>query len=149
MNVGIVGAGFTGLSSAFYLTKKGHEVVIFEKDEKPGGLAVGYREKEWDWSLEKHYHHWFTNDDSVLKLANEIGHDVFTKRPKTSTFVGDKIYQLDSPTNLLTFDQLPLTDRLRTGVILAYLKYIANWKKLEKITASKRLKPKRPKRAGF
>jgi protoporphyrinogen oxidase len=135
MKIGIIGAGFGGLTSAYKLSKSGNDVTIFEADKYPGGLAIGFKDRNWKWSIERHYHHWFTNDDSVLKLANEIGHDVFTKRPKTSTFVGDKIYQLDSPTNLLTFDQLPLTDRLRTGVILAYLKYIANWKKLEKITA--------------
>ena len=73
MNIAILGAGFTGLSAAYQLVKQGHSVTIFEKDPQPGGLAVGYKEKEWDWSLEKHYHHWFTNDKFILGLAKEIG----------------------------------------------------------------------------
>ena len=76
MKIAIIGAGFTSLSSAYTLTKLGHEVKIFEKDPGPGGLAIGYKEKNWSWSLEKHYHHWFTNDRSVLDLAKEINFDV-------------------------------------------------------------------------
>ena len=52
MRVAIIGAGFTGLSAAYKLSKEGHEVFIFEKDPQPGGLAVGYKENDWDWSLE-------------------------------------------------------------------------------------------------
>jgi protoporphyrinogen oxidase len=72
MRVAIIGAGFTGLSAAFELLKKGHEVVVFEENSLPGGLALGYKEAGWQWSLEKHYHHWFTNDKSILNLAKEI-----------------------------------------------------------------------------
>jgi len=140
MNVGIVGAGFTGLSSAFYLTKKGHEVVIFEKDEKPGGLAVGYREKEWDWSLERHYHHWFTNDYSVLNLAKEIKHKVIIERPKTSSFVDNGIFQFDSPSSLLKFPKLNMLDKIRMGLSLSLLRYNPFWKPLENFRAESYLK---------
>lgn len=131
MKIGIIGAGFTGLASAYYLSKKGHEVTLFEKDEKPGGLAIGYQEKSWNWSLEAHYHHWFTNDKSVLDLAKEINHKVIIKRPKTSSFVNGKIYQLDSPTSLLKFPELNVFSRLRMGISLAVLRFNPFWKPLE------------------
>lgn len=108
MKIGIIGAGFTGLSAAYYLQKQGHEVILFEKDKQPGGLALGYKEKNWNWTLEQHYHHWFTNDKSILSLASEINHKVIIKRPKTSSFINNKIYQLDSPTSLLKFPELSL-----------------------------------------
>lgn len=140
MQIGIIGAGFTGLSAAYYLGKQGHTVEVFELDNKPGGLAVGYKEKNWDWTLEKHYHHWFTNDHHVLNLADEINHKVFVKRPKTSSFVNGEIYQLDSPTSLLRFPKLSLPDRIRMGVSLALLKYNPVWKPLEKYKAEPYLK---------
>ncbi len=140
MKIGIIGAGFTGLAAAFYLQKKGHHVTIFEKDKLPGGLALGYKEKGWDWTLEQHYHHWFTNDKSVLELAEEINHKVIVKRPKTSSFVEGGIYQLDSPVSLLKFPKIPIIDRLRTGVALAFLKYNPIWKPLEKYRAVPYLK---------
>jgi len=36
-NIAIIGSGPAGLSSAFYLTIKGHQCTVFEKDELPGG----------------------------------------------------------------------------------------------------------------
>lgn len=138
--VGIIGAGFTGLSAAYYLSKKGYEVTVFESEKKPGGLAVGFSRKNWDWTLEEHYHHWFTNDAEVLGLAKKIGQKVITIRPKTSTFVDGQILQLDSPASLLFFNKIPFFDRLRTGVVLFYLKVTPFWKPLEKITAEVFLK---------
>ena len=37
-NVAIVGSGPAGLSCAFYLSKWGHKVTVFESKEKPGGM---------------------------------------------------------------------------------------------------------------
>ena len=135
MKIAIVGAGFTGLSAAYELSKTGHEVFVFEKDSFPGGLAVGYKEKNWKWSVEKHYHHWFTNDKYVLGKAEEINYNVVTARPKTSSFYQGKVYQLDSPINVLKFNPLPLSSRIRMGLSLAYLKYNPFWRPLEKYRA--------------
>ena len=140
MRIGIIGAGFTGLSAAYQLVKKGHHVVIFEREEKPGGLAIGFKEKNWKWPLEKHYHHWFYSDWDVRSLAKEINHKVLISRPKTSVFLDGKTYQLDSPLSLLMFSKLPFLQRIRTGVILSYLKTTSNWKSLEGQTAEHFLK---------
>ena len=128
MKIGIIGAGFTGLAAGHTLTSQGHDVVIFEKDPLPGGLAVGYQEKEWQWTLEKHYHHWFTNDKAVLSLAERIQHKVIIKRPKTSVFLDNSIYQLDSPTSILRFPKLPLLDKIRMSAVIAFLKFNPYWK---------------------
>ncbi len=136
MKIAIIGAGFTGLSAAFELTKKTHDVFIFEKDLNPGGLAIGYKEKNWKWSLEKHYHHWFTNDYAVLDLANEIKHTVLIERPKTSVFVNNNIYQLDSPFSVLKFPLLSVLEKIRMSSVLGFLKYFPFWKLLEGFKAS-------------
>lgn len=140
MNIAIIGAGFTGLSAAYRLAQKGHTVTIFEKDSQPGGLAIGYKEKGWEWTLEKHYHHWFTNDSFVLDLAKEIHYDVVIKHPKTSVYVGGTSYQLDSPKALMLFPKLGLIERLRMATILGLLRYNPYWKPLERIPAQKFLR---------
>ncbi len=137
MKIAIIGAGFTGLSAAFELLKKGHEVTILEKDAQPGGLAIGYQEKGWEWTLESFYHHWFTNDAAILGLAKEIAYPVIVKRPKTSSLIEKKIYQLDSPRTLLAFQKLSIGERLRMATVLAFLRFDPLWKPLEKITATK------------
>ncbi len=136
MRIGIVGAGFTGLSAAYYLLKLGHKVSIFEKDIGPGGLALGYKEQKWKWTLEKHFHHWFTNDKYILELAKEINHDVLIKRPKTSVYIKGKIYQFDSPLSVLKFPLLSILDRLRMGAVIAGLRYNPLWRPLEKYNAT-------------
>jgi protoporphyrinogen oxidase len=140
MNIAIIGAGFTGLSAAYKLTKSGHSVTVFEKDSQPGGLAIGYQKNGWEWTLEKHYHHWFTNDKFVLDLAKEINYPVIIIRPKTSSFVDGNIRQLDSPLTLLKFSGLSITDRIRTGIAIGLLRYNPYWKPLEKFKAQPYLK---------
>ncbi len=136
MKVAVIGAGFTGLSAAYHLSKQNHQVSVFEKERLAGGLAVGYKESDWNWSLEKHYHHWFTNDKAILDLAKEIGHEVIVKRPKTSVFVGNRIYQLDSPISVLKFPPLTIIERIRMSVVLGFLKINPFWEPLEKYKAS-------------
>lgn len=140
MKIAIIGAGFSGLAAAYTLVKKGHTVTVFEKDSAPGGLAIGYQETGWDWTLEAFYHHWFTNDDAVLDLARQLHYPVIIKRPKTSSYIDNAIYQLDSPLTLLTFSKLPLFDRLRMAAVLGVLRYNPWWQPLEKVTAVKILK---------
>lgn len=136
MKIGIIGAGFTGLSAGYNLLNNGHDVTIFERDSIPGGLALGFQEKNWDWTLEKHYHHWFTNDKSVLGLAEKINHKVIIKRPKTTVFVDGKIYQFDSPKEVMLFPKLSIFDRLRMGAVVGLLKFNPIWKPLEKFNAT-------------
>ena len=137
MKVAIIGAGFTGLAAAKKLADAGIEVSVFERDSKPGGLAIGFKEPDWKWTIEAHYHHWFTGDKHIRNLGKEIGHEIIYVRPKTSTLKDEEIVQLDSPITLLKFKKLPFLERVRTGIVLAYLKFTPFWKPLETITAEK------------
>lgn len=140
MRIAVIGCGFTGLSVAYQLSKLGNDVTIFEKDENPGGLAVGFKDPKWNWTLEKHYHHWFTNDASVLNLAKEINYKVITKRPKTSIYIDESIHQLDSPKHVLSFSKLSIFNRLRMAITVGAIRYNPFWKLLEGIKATEFLK---------
>ena len=135
MKVAIIGAGFVGLSAALNLLEKDVDVTLFEKDSIPGGLANGFKEPEWRWSLEKHYHHIFTSDKIVLDLANKVGQRIIFNTPETLSFYEGEAFRLDSPMSLLEFGKISFADRVRTGIILLYLKITSDWKKLESITA--------------
>lgn len=137
MKIAIIGAGFTGLSSAYQLAKKGHTVTIFEQEENPGGLAIGYKEKQWNWTLEHHYHHWFSNDSFALNLAKEIHHEITIKKPHTNIFVNNTIYQLDSIGAFLSFPLLSLSQRIWHLFTLGVLfKLNPFWQLLEGINAT-------------
>ena len=51
-SVAVVGSGPAGLAAAAHLNRAGHEVVVYERDEGPGGLL---RFGVPDFKLEKHY----------------------------------------------------------------------------------------------
>lgn len=131
MRIAILGAGFTGLSAVYRLLQKGHNVTIFEKEADYGGLAIGFKDSKWDWSLEKAYHHWFTNDNFSLNLAKEINHEVIIKRPGTDIYSHGKRFPFDSISSLLNFPYFSLLDKLKMGLSVVFLKTIGNHKIFE------------------
>jgi protoporphyrinogen oxidase len=136
LKIGIIGAGVAGMAAAWDLARAGHEVHIYEGESSVGGLAAGFRDESWDWTLEKFYHHWFESDKDMLKLIDEIGHSdkVFFPRPKTSYWIDDKIYRSEMNVSAL-FLPLSLTAKFRLGLAGVYLKLTRNWQALEKETA--------------
>ncbi len=135
--VAVVGAGFGGLAAAYDLARAGHAVTVFEAANGPGGLAAGYREPSWDWTLEHYYHHWFTSDKDFLRLAREIGvtDKVITRRPVTAQLWQGRAYALDGVMPVLRFPGMPPLDRVRMGLCIAWLKLTGNWRALETVPA--------------
>lgn len=139
MRIAIIGAGFTGLSCAYQLSKQGFEITVFEKENLSGGLASSFKTKIWQWPLEKYYHHLFTSDSASLKLAKEIELPIFFGRPKTKNLIDEKIYPLDSPLDVLRFEKLSFFERMQMGATLACLKVAPFRKSMEKTTIASTL----------
>lgn len=137
LSAAIIGAGAAGLTAAWDLSRAGLDVEVFEAESAAGGLAAGFRDENWDWSLEKFYHHWFETDTEAIKLAGEIGSadKVLFPRPKTSYWINGQIYRSEMNASTL---KLPLSffSLFRLGLAGVYLKFITkNWRALEKVTA--------------
>jgi protoporphyrinogen oxidase len=152
MDIGIIGAGVTGLTAAYDLAKGGHAVTVYEARPYAGGLAAGFRDERWEWPLDRFYHHWFASDDHVIGLIGELGarDKLFFPWPTTSIYHQGRIYPLDSPVpwlkfiplsqlhramRVLQFTPLPLLDRLRVGLVAFYLTLTRNWRPLEHVSA--------------
>lgn len=137
MDIGIIGAGITGLTAAYDLTRQGHAVTVYEARPYAGGLAAGFHDPRWEWPLERFYHHWFASDHDVVRLIEEIGAGdrLFFPRPTTSIYHGGQIYPFDSPLRVLQFTPIPLVDRLRVGLVTLYLRLLRNWRPLESVSA--------------
>lgn len=137
MKVAIIGAGVGGLCAAYDLVNAGSEVVLYEASDQVGGLAAGFKDPRWDWSVEKYYHHWFASDKHVLGLIDELGWNdqVLFPRPITAVYYDGQFYALDSVVAVLRFPGVSVINRLRLGLAIAYLKYVASWQPLEKVTA--------------
>jgi protoporphyrinogen oxidase len=138
MKIAIIGAGYSGMVAAYDLKKAGHVVTIFESAEYVGGLASGFKEPHWDWSVEKFYHHWFQSDSEMLGLIRELGLEdkVRFPRPFTVMLYKNKWYPFDSILNALRFPGLGFgLNKIRFGFVGLFLRLTKNWRALEKVTA--------------
>src|SRR5512135_2542358 len=137
-NIAIIGAGFGGMAAAYDLAKAGHKVTIYEAADYVGGLASGFKEPGWDWSVEKFYHHWFASDKHVLGLIRELGLDdkVIFPRPLTVMYYKGKFYPFDSIVKMALFPGLGFgINKIRFGLVGLYLRLTNNWRSLEQVTA--------------
>jgi protoporphyrinogen oxidase len=133
--VTIVGGGFTGLTAAYELAKKGIEVTVLESESEIGGLAAAFDvggEK-----LDRFYHHWFTNDLEVMGLISELGLDdrVEINPTNTGVYYANNFFKLSTPWDLLNFTPLGFVDRIRLGLLALKARRVRDWMELENKTA--------------
>ncbi len=137
MKIAIIGAGFGGMAAAWDLRRAGHEVTIYESADYVGGLASGFKEPNWDWSVEKFYHHWFASDKYMLGLIKELGWQdkVLFPRPLTVMYHNGRFYPFDSIVKAILFPGLGWgVNKIRFGLVGLYLRLTNDWRALEKYT---------------
>ncbi len=135
--VAILGAGFGGLAAAYDLVRHGEQVTIYEASDHAGGLASGFKESYWNWSVEQYYHHWFASDKYILRLIGELGWSdkVIFPRPFTVMYYQGKFYPFDSILKAILFPGLGWgVNKARFGMVGLFLRLTNNWKALEKFT---------------
>ena len=140
--IAIIGAGVGGMTAAYDLIKAGHSVVVYDGAATVGGLAGGFKDKDWDWSLEKFYHHWFLTDKAIFDLIDELGWKdrVIVPKPKTVVYFKRKIL---STGFAHCSSYLPRIHDLGHGTLWicnSVFKYLSNWKSLEKFTSHEWMK---------
>ena len=72
--IGIIGAGFSGISAATYLAQAGHEVHVFEKNRTPGGRARQF-ESETGYKFDMGPS-WYWMPDVFEKYFADFGYEV-------------------------------------------------------------------------
>ena len=133
--VAIVGGGIAGLTAALRLAQAGFDVTLWERAPNFGGQAGAFEVAGG--KLEYFYHHLFQSDTHITELMNElgIGHRLAWLTSNVGYFADGNIYPLNGAKDLLTLPILPFHDRVRVGLVTAYLQRVKNWKPYEKVTA--------------
>ena len=135
-NVAVVGAGLAGLTAALRLTEAGHQVKVFERYSRPGGLAR-VMEVEGE-PLEAFYHHLFTSDTSYVDLAEELGvADLIDWLPsRMGIWTEGRLWDFGTPQSLLRFKPLSLLDKARFAISTLLLQRSKDPTRFENVTAS-------------
>jgi protoporphyrinogen oxidase len=133
MKICIIGAGFTGLSAGLELIDQ--KPVLFDSEKEVGGLAAGFNTPGQ--KLERFYHHWFTNDEHIMKLIEtlSLSNELEFLESRTGMYFNQSFFKLSSPIDLLRFNALTFISRIRLGILVLWARRIKNWKSLEDITA--------------
>ncbi len=133
--IAIIGAGFTGLTTAYRLAQKGYSVTIFEKTDTLGGLVSGFEIEGQN--LERAYHFLYKTDHDIIGLVEEL--NIRTKLhfydSSLATYYTGKLYPMMTPLDLIKFTPLSFLNRIRAGVVVLYLQHVKNWHKFTSITA--------------
>jgi len=134
--IGIIGGGIAGLSTAYYLMKRGFEPTVFESETSLGGLA-GMIELEPSVFIERFYHFICKPDGHLLELVKELdlAHQLRWHETKMSLFHNGQLHPFGSPFDLLNFSPLSMGQRLRVGIHVIKSRQLKNWHVLDGRTA--------------
>jgi protoporphyrinogen oxidase len=134
--IAVLGAGPMGLAVAYQLALDGHQPVIFEADDRVGGMAAAF--DFGGLSIERYYHFHCTSDRAFLQILDELGladrmHWVVTKM---AYWYRGKLQPWGNPLALLRFKGLGLTAKLRYGLHVFLCTRRVDWRPLDKVEAT-------------
>lgn len=136
MKYAILGAGPMGLMAAMELLKRGHEVDIYERDDRIGGMSATF---DFDGlGIERYYHFVCKTDYPLFELLNEldIAHTLKWTDTKMGFFYNGTLYKWGTPLALLAFKGLGIVSKIRYGVHAIYAKSIQDWRPFDRIQAT-------------
>jgi protoporphyrinogen oxidase len=135
-HIAVIGGGITGLTAALRLAQQGFRVTLWERGAQLGGQANAFPVAGS--ALERFYHHLFQSDREIVALAEEIGiGDRLLWLPSNVGYYADgRIWPLNGALDLLRLGFLSLPDRLRVGLVTAYLQRVRDWRRFERVTAA-------------
>ncbi len=132
--VGIVGGGIMGLSLAYFLTKAGARVEVFEASDNLGGLAGPiYLDGV---AIDRFYHAILSSDSHLRGLCAELGiaDRLRFRQTKMGFYHQGRIYPMNNIRDFLMFPPLTWMDRFRLGLTVIGARLVRDWHRLESVS---------------
>ncbi len=134
--IAVLGAGPMGLGAAYQLVKDGHQPVIYEADDRVGGMAACF--DFGGTSIERYYHFHATSDEAFFEVLRELGLSAKLqwRETKMGYYYQGKVQPWGNPVALLRFKGLGWMAKFRYG-LHAFLSTKRNdWRPLDNVEAS-------------
>jgi protoporphyrinogen oxidase len=134
--IAILGAGPMGLGVAYQLVRDGRRPIIFEADDRVGGMAASF--DFGGLSIERYYHFHATSDHEFFNVLNELGLESEMRwvETKMGYYYQGRVQAWGNPLALLRFKGLSLTAKFRYGIHAFLSTKRKSWKELDHVEAS-------------
>lgn len=134
--IAVLGAGPMGLAVAYQLVQDGHQPVIFEADDRVGGMTASF-----DFSgleIERYYHFHCISDKDFLQMLEELGLSdrMNWVETKMGYWYQNRLQAWGNPIALLKFKGLSLTAKFRYGLHAFLSTRRKDWKPLDNVEAT-------------
>lgn len=133
--IAVIGAGPMGLAVAYQLVKEGYTPIVFESDDRIGGMSATFDFNGIE--IEKYYHFHCTSDKAFFEVLNELGlqDELNWVSTKMGYWFNNKLQPWGNPMALLKFDGLSFIAKLRYALHTFLSTKRNNWETLEKYDA--------------
>ncbi len=129
--IAVLGAGPMGLAVAWQLARDGHQPVVFEADDRVGGMAACFDFNGID--IERYYHFHCISDHAFLSMLDELGlsHKMHWVATKMGYWYQNRLQAWGNPVALLRFQGLGLVAKFRYGLHAFLSTKRKNWQDLD------------------
>jgi protoporphyrinogen oxidase len=113
--IAVLGAGPMGLAVAYQLVQDGHSPVVFEADDRVGGMTACFDFNGLD--IERYYHFHCVSDHAFLTMLDDlkISHKMQWVETKMGYWYQEQLQPWGNPIALLKFRGLSLIAKIRYG----------------------------------
>lgn len=134
--IAVLGAGPMGLAVAYQLARDGHQPIVFEADDRVGGMTATFDFEGLE--IERYYHFHCISDHAFLQVLDELG--LAAKMHWTATKMGywyqGRLQAWGNPMALLTFQGLGWIAKFRYAAHAFLCTKRDDWKPLDRIEAT-------------
>ncbi|MCQ2999053.1 NAD(P)/FAD-dependent oxidoreductase [Pseudomonas syringae group sp. J309-1] len=133
--VAVLGAGPMGLAVAYELVKNGYQPVVFEADDRVGGMTAAFDFSGL--SIERYYHFHCISDSGFLKVLDELSlRDKMNWVPtKMGYWYNNELQSWGNPVALLKFRGLGMVAKFRYGLHAFLCTKRSDWRPLDGVDA--------------
>lgn len=134
--IAVLGAGPMGLAVAYQLARDGHRPVVFEADDRVGGMTACFDFNGL--AIERYYHFHCTSDQAFLQVLDELGiaHKMHWVETKMGYWYQRRLQPWGNPVALLKFRGLSLLAKFRYGLHAFLSTKRQDWKPLDPVEAT-------------